>query len=75
MDLVHTKKGIYNGYRGRYLPYIFLQQSGKQHNKLNVYLQNDFTTGDGWHPNETQGTLMPLYKYTKSSVRQHTTSE
>ena len=30
----------------RYLSYIFLSKSGKQHNKLKTYLQNDFTSGD-----------------------------
>jgi hypothetical protein len=29
-----------------YLVYVFLHQSRKQHNKLRVDLQNDFTTGD-----------------------------
>jgi hypothetical protein len=30
----------------RYLSYVFLRQSGKQHQKLRINLQNDFTTGD-----------------------------
>ena len=29
-----------------YLSYIFLRKGGKQHKKLRVDLQNDFTTGD-----------------------------
>jgi hypothetical protein len=34
----------------RYLSYVFLSQSGKQHNKLKVDLQNGFTTGDDRYP-------------------------
>jgi len=34
----------------QYLSCVFLRQSGKQHNKLKVDLQNDFTTGDDRYP-------------------------
>ena len=52
----------------RYLSYVFLRQSGKQHNKLKVDLQNDFTTGDDWYPKNRQSTLHLLDKCTKSTV-------
>jgi len=60
----------------RYLSYVFLRQSGKQHNKLKVDLQNDFTTGDDRYPKNRQATLHLLDKYTKSTtVAIATTSE
>ena len=59
----------------RYLSYIFLWKSGKQHNKFKVDLQNDVTTGYERYSKKIQGTLMLLDKYTKSSVSQQTTSE
>ena len=52
----------------RYLSYIFLRQSGKQHNKLRVDLSNDYTTGDDRYPVTRQTTLHLLDKYSKSSV-------
>ena len=58
----------------RYLSYIFLRQSGKQHNKLKVDLQNDFTTGDDRYPKNRQATLHLLDKYSKSVVVSQTTS-
>jgi hypothetical protein len=58
----------------RYLSYVFLRQSGKQHNKLKVDLQNDFTTGDDRYPKNRQATLHLLDKYSKSTVS-NTTSE
>ena len=57
-----------------YLSYIFLQKSGKQHNKLKVDLQNNFTKYYDWYPKNRKVTLMLLEKYTKSSVIQQTTS-
>ena len=44
-------------------------------NWLKLDLQNDFTTGDNRYPNNRKQTLVLLYKYTKSSVIQQTTSE
>jgi hypothetical protein len=41
-----------------YLSYVFLRQSGAQHAKLKVDLQNDFTTGDCW--TNTISTLLLL---------------
>jgi hypothetical protein len=58
----------------RYLSYVFLRQSGKQHNKLKVDLQNDFTTGDDRYPKNRQATLHLLDKYSKSIVVSQTTS-
>ena len=57
-----------------YLSYIFLRKIGKQHKKLKVDLQNGFTIVDDQYPKNRQGTAMLLDKYTKSSVRQQTTS-
>ena len=48
----------------RYLSYVFLRQSGKQHNKLKVDLQNDFTTGDDRHPKS------PVYPPSPRQVQQ-----
>ena len=60
----------------RYLSYVFLRQSGKQHNKLKVDLQNTFTTGDDGYSKNRQTTLHLLDKYTKSTtVAIATTSE
>jgi hypothetical protein len=58
-----------------YLSYIFLQQSGKQHNKLKMDLQNDFTTGDDRYPKNRQETLHLLDKYTKSAIVSQPVSE
>ena len=52
----------------RYLTYIFLCQSGKQHAKLKMDLQNDFTTGDNCYPKNWQQTLHLLDKYSKMAV-------
>jgi hypothetical protein len=41
----------------RYISYVFLHQSGPQHGKLKVDLQNDFTTGDNHYPKTRQHTL------------------
>ena len=54
----------------RYPSYIFLWISGKQHNKLKVYLKNYFTTGDEWYPKNIQANLMVIEKYTNYSVIQ-----
>jgi hypothetical protein len=59
----------------RYLSYVFLRQSGKQHNKLKVDLQNDFTTGDDRYPKNRQSTLHLLDKYSKTAIVSATTSE
>jgi hypothetical protein len=50
----------------RYLAYILLRQSGKQHTKLRVDLNNDYTTGDDRYPKNRQGTLHLLDKYSKT---------
>jgi hypothetical protein len=59
----------------RYLSYVFLRQSGKQHHKLKVDLQNDFTTRDDQYPKNWQQTLHLLDKYSKSTVVQTNPSE
>jgi hypothetical protein len=58
-----------------YLSYVFLRQSGKQHHKLRVDLQNGFTTGDDRYPKNRQQTLHLLDKYSKSTVVQTNPSE
>ena len=70
-----TQKAIRAEAEERYLSYVFLQQSGKQHNKLRVDLQNDYTTNDDRYPKNRQETLHLLDKYSKSIVNAPTTSE
>jgi hypothetical protein len=59
----------------RYVSYVFLRQSGLQHAKLKVDLQNDFTTGDNHYPKTRQQTLHLLDKYSKSVVNKPSQSE
>ena len=59
----------------RYLSYIFLRQSGNQHNKLKNDLQNNFTTGDDRYPKTRQATLNFLDKHSKSEIVIQSTSE
>ena len=59
----------------RYLSYVMLRQSGKQHATLKMDLQNDFTTGDNRYPKNRQQTLHLLDKYTKPVVQRQNTSE
>ena len=54
---------------------IFLRQSGKHYNKLEVDLQNNFTTGYDRYSKNIQGTIMLPEKCTKPSVIQQNTSE
>ena len=59
-----------------FLPILhFFSQSGNQHNKLKIYLQNDFTIGNDRYPNISQATLQFLDKYSKSSIVSQHTSE
>ena len=58
-----------------YLSYIFLRQSGKQHNKLKTDLQNDFTTGKYRYPKNLQAALHSLDKYSKLAIVSQPTSE
>ena len=59
----------------RYVSYAFLRQSGTQHGKLKVDLQNDFTTGDNRYPKDRQQMLHLLDKYSKTVVPKMTPSE
>jgi hypothetical protein len=59
----------------RYISYAFLRQSGNQHVKLKVDLQNYFTTGDSRYPKNRQQTLHLLDKYSKTAVVKVTQSE
>ena len=47
MYLEEKKETQENG-EERFISYIFLRQSRKQHSKLNTNIQNDFTTGNDW---------------------------
>jgi hypothetical protein len=59
----------------RYISYAFLRQSGPQHGKLKVDLQNDFTTGNNCYPKTCQQTLHLLDKLSKTTVTKPTSSE
>lgn len=59
----------------RYLAYVFLKQSAKQHSTLKMDLQNDFTTGDNRYPKNRQQTLHLLDKYSKAQAPKTTESE
>jgi hypothetical protein len=59
----------------RYVSYDFLRQSGTQHGKLKLDLQNYFTTGDNRYPKNRQQTLHLLDKYSKTVVAKVTHSE
>ena len=59
----------------RYLSYIFLRQSGKQHNTLRLDLSNDYTKGNDQHPKTRQATLHFLDKYSKTAVSAPTIQE
>jgi hypothetical protein len=59
----------------RYIAYACLRQSGPQHGKLKVDLQNDFTTGDNHYPKTRQQALHLLDKYSKTTVIKPTNSE
>jgi hypothetical protein len=59
----------------RYLSYVFLHQSGKQHATLRTDLQNDFTTGDNCYPRNRQQTLHLLDKYSKLTATKPQPSE
>ena len=59
----------------RYMSYVFLRQSGKQHGNLKVNLQNDFTTGDNHYPKNRQQTLHLLDNYSKTAVAKTIQSE
>ena len=59
----------------RYISYAFLRQSGIQHGKLKVDLQDDFTTGKNHYPKNRQQTLHLLDKYSKTAMPKTTQSE
>jgi hypothetical protein len=59
----------------RCISYAFLRQSGPQHGKLKVDLQNDFTTGNNCYPKTRQQTLHLLDKHSKTTVTKPTSSE
>ena len=62
------------GQQGNLHLMYFTSKRGKQHNKLKLDLQNNFTKYNEWYPKNIKVTLMLLDKYTKSSVIQQTTS-
>ena len=57
-----------------YLSYVFLRQSGKQHNKLNNDLKNNFKTSDERMPKKRQMTRHLLDNFTKNPVVSQPTS-
>jgi hypothetical protein len=59
----------------RYLAYVMLRQSGKQHSKLKTDLHNLFTTGENKFPTTRPGTLHLLDKHTKQAIVPEPTSE
>ena len=52
----------------RYISYVFLRQSGKQHHKLKTNLSDAFTTGEDGFPQNRQEVLHLLDKYSKATV-------
>jgi hypothetical protein len=59
----------------RYVSFPFLRQSGYQHGKLKVDLQNDFIAVNNRYPNNWQQSLHLLDKYSKTYVAKLTQSE
>ena len=58
-----------------YLAYILLQQSGRQHVKLNSDIHNNYTTGDDIYPNTRQNTLHLLTQYTNPTIPRNSESQ
>ena len=50
----------------RYLAYVMLRHSAKQHSNLREDMQNDFTKGDNRYPKDRQQTLHLLDRYSKT---------
>jgi hypothetical protein len=59
----------------QYVLYVFLRQSGPQHAKLKMDLQNNFRTGENKYPKTRQATLHLLDKYSKTTLTKPTSSE
>ena len=59
----------------RYKTFVFLKQSGKQHNRLRVVLANSFTIGKNHYPKNRQAALHLLDRYGKDAKIGATTSE
>jgi hypothetical protein len=57
------------------ISYVFLRQSGPQHAKLKMDLQNDFTTGENKCPKTRQATLHLLDKHAKTALTKPSSSE
>ena len=52
----------------RYISYVFLRQSSKNHATLRAELSNDFTKGDNQYPRTRQQTLHLLDNYTTNKI-------
>ncbi len=52
----------------RYLAYLFIQNSGSQHELLQRELQNDYTKGSDHYPDCHSTVLMFLDRYSKNQV-------
>ena len=59
----------------QYLSYVFFRQSGTQHNKCKVDLNNDYTEGEDLFPKNRQAALHLLNKYSKFYVSKPTESQ
>ena len=59
----------------RYLSYVLIRQSVKQHNKLKIDLQNNFTIGDDRMTKKSHTTLHLMDRYNKNTVVIQPTSE
>ena len=69
------QEAVFIDSKERYFSYDFLHQSSTQHNKLNVDLQNYFTTGDNHYSKILQQTLHLLDKYSKTVIHKQSASE
>ena len=76
LETSHKKKKIARvDAEERYLSYVLLQQSGRQHVKLKSDIQNDYTAGDDRYPKTRQDTLHILTQYTKPTIHRNTKSQ
>ena len=59
------KNAVKEAAEERFLAYVMLRQSGKQHTDLKLDLKNEFTTGDDKYPTTRQQVLHLLDHYSK----------
>ena len=63
LDPITEQLGIREIAEERYLAYVFLQQSGSQHDQLQTDLLNDFSKGQNHYPQNRQEVLHRLNTY------------